>query len=355
MEIKDKQINLRVSKGDRDKIKNLAKQNNYKSISEYLVQAGLGRILDSGNSKNRVYTLTLNPAVDYIIKTDNKLEEITNFLPEEKVFEAGGKGINASIILEELSVNNTAIHASGGFSGDIIVKQLHEKGIHNIQVKTPYDTRINLKLNFNKESYEINAKASALTARNKNDIHNLTANFNKGDVLMIMGSYHSSDDSFLIELSELCVEKGVELVYDISTPLIKDLIKYKPLIVKPNNDELEMIFGKKVKTEKQIIDHMKELKALGAKNVAVTMGGDGAFLLDKKNNLYKATVDPIRLESPQGSGDSFISTFVALHENGIKEAFTYANAAGAATASVKGLATKELIEAMVSKIHITKV
>ncbi len=355
MEAKDKQINLRVSKKDRDRIKYLAKENDYSSISEYLIQSGLGKTNGISVLGKKIYTLTLNPAIDYIIKTDAELAEIANFTPEEKVFEAGGKGINASIILEEFGARNSAIHYSGGFTGDLIMKDLHDKSIQNIQIKSDDTTRINLKLNFKNDNFEINSTATPLSQNAKDAILKQIAHFQEEETLMIMGSFHPNDEKFLIEISKAAKAKKVELVYDLSKPVIKDLLKFKPLIIKPNNEELEMIFGRKVKTKKDILDCMDELKKMGAKNVAVTMGKDGGYLLDSKNQLFQAEVEPIQLVSPQGSGDSFISTFVHKIDQGSEEAFKWANAAGAATAQVKGLANKALIDSTLSKVKVKKI
>ncbi len=350
---KDKQINLRVSKNERDLIKEKAKEYNYASVAEYIVSASLNKLSDIDN-ESTLYTLTLNPAIDYIISTENKLDEITNFNPNEKVYEAGGKGINASIIMNEYGARNIAIHYSGGFSGDLITQQLYEKGVNNRQIKSIDDTRINLKLNFQDSNYEINSTATPLSPQARNQIEKYVSTFHAGDTLMIMGSYHKDDEDFLFKLSELANEKSIELVYDISKPVLKDLMKFKPLIVKPNKEELEEIFGIKVTNESQIIDSMKQLRSMGAKNVAITMGKDGAYILDSNDELFKAEVEPITLVSPQGSGDSFISTFTVKHNLGTDEAFKWANAAGAATAQVKGLAHYSLIERTLEKVKVTK-
>ncbi len=355
MEIKDKQINLRVSKNEREKIKIIAKQNNYESVTDYIVSAALNKLKIKQKNKERAYTLTLNPSVDYIIKTKNSLNEITNFNPNDKVYEAGGKGINASIIMNEFGYDNLAIHYSGGFSGDLITEQLSEKGVNNVQIKSLDDTRINLKLNFADKNYEINSTAMPLSNVAKNKIIKEFVNFNKNDTLLIMGSFHPTDDDFIIEISSLAFSKGINIVYDLSKPLLKKLLKYKPLFIKPNKEELEVIFDAEIKSDKEIIYYMKKLKDLGAKNVAITMGKDGSYLLDENDTMYHAKIDPIELVSPQGSGDSFISTFMVKYNEGSESAFKWANAAGAATAQVKGLAEYSLIEKTLNKVNLKEI
>ncbi len=351
---KDKQLNLRVTRREKELIKEKAKELNYSSMAEYIIDASLDKV-NKLAIENTIYTLTLNPAIDYIISTSNKLTEITNFNPTDKVYEAGGKGINASIILEEYGAKNIAIHHSGGFSGELINDQLHEKGITHRQVKSSDETRINLKINFGEDNYEINSTATPLTPQSRNRILKLIDSFREGDVLMVMGSYHPNDEDFLFEISEHATNKGVELVYDISKPVLKDLMKFKPIIVKPNKEELEEIFGIKVSSEKQFVDSMKTLREMGAKNVAITMGKDGAYIHDENDEIYKAEVEPIKLISPQGSGDSFISTFVYKRTEGTEQAFKWANAAGAATAQVKGLAYYKLILETLDKVKVTKI
>ncbi len=352
---KDKQINLRVSKKERDAIRNKAKKYKYDSVAQYIISASLNKLDFSQEYNDLIYTLTLNPAIDYIISTDNKLEEITNFNPTDKIYEAGGKGINASIIMEQYATRNVALHYSGGFTGELIRAQLTEKGINDYQIKSQEDTRINLKLNFKDANHEINSTANPLTSTARNEFEKIVSQFNENEILMIMGSYHKDDEDFLFKISEISKKRNVELVYDLSKPVLKDLLKFNPLIVKPNKEELEDIFGIKVKNENDIINAMKELRALGAKNVAITLGKDGAYLLDEEDNLFNATVDPIHLVSPQGSGDSFISTFVVKRHLGSEEAFRWANAAGAATAQVKGLANLKLIEDTINKVHVKRV
>ncbi len=355
MNRKDKQINLRVSKKERDLIRSKSLELNYSSVAEYIINASLNKIDYSARDNKTIYTLTLNPAIDYIISTENKLQEITNFNPNEKVYEAGGKGINASLILEEHGIKNTAIHYSGGFTGELITNQLNDKGVNNLQIKANDDTRINLKLNFADDNFEINSTAPILTSNARQEILKKISHFNEDDVLMIMGSFNPVDEDFLFEISEMAVSKNVELVFDISKPVLKDLMKYKPLIIKPNKEELEEIFNIKIKNKEMIIDAMKQLRKLGAKNVAITMGKDGAYIMNSKSEIFKATIEPIKLVSPQGSGDSFISTFVAKYELGTLEAFRWANAAGAATAQVKGIASQELIEKTLNKVKVTSV
>ncbi len=354
MERKNEQINLRLTKKEKEKIKFLSKENGYSKVSEYILKTSLG-IFNNNETKKKINTLTLNPAIDYIIKTESKLNEITNFRPDEKIFEPGGKGINASIIINEFNIRTLAIHHSNGFTGNLLKNMLDDLNIQQLQIKSKEDTRMNLKLNFLNENYEINSYPSQLTHKARNDIKREVMNFRKGEIIMIMGSFHKDDENFIIELSEICVDRGIELVYDLSKPILKDLLKYKPLIIKPNKEELEWIFKTKINSEKEIIGYMKEMRRLGAKNVSVTLGKNGSYLLDEKNTLFKAKVKPIKLSSPQGSGDSFLSAFVSKISDGTREAFIWANAAGAATAQLNGIANYSLIERTIKKIEIKKI
>lgn len=353
MNKKELQINLRVSKNEKEKITSYAKEYGYRNVSDYIVKSSLGKV-DKSSGGLKINTLTLNPAIDYIIRTENKLDEITNFGPNDKEFIAGGKGINASIIIDEYGVNNLTLHYSGGFSGELIKKELITRNLQQTQIISSDDTRINLKLNFDKDNYEINSLATPLSSKARNILKNIISKFEENEVLMIMGSYHNNDEDFIIEISEITKQNNIQVVYDISKPLLKNLLKYKPIIIKPNKEELEWIFNTKINSENDIIKYMYKLQEQGAQNVAVTLGKDGAILLDSNKQLYKAIVDPIKLASPQGSGDSFISTFVVKLSSGFENAFKWANAAGAATAQVNGLANLDLIEKTLPKVHIER-
>lgn len=352
---KDKQINLRLTKKQKEKIKYLSREYGYKTISEYILKSSLG-VVDRETNVKKINTLTLNPAIDYIINFDKDLkdESIVFFDSKNRNFKPGGKGINASIIADTFNARTQAIHCSDGFSGELLKNELSSLNIQQTQIPSEITTRINLKLNFNSKNYGLNSVSEPLPSKAKSKILNKINSFIEGEILMIMGSYHKDDGDFIKEISELCVARGVEIVYDISTPLLIDLLKYNPLIIKPNKEELESIFGKKINSEKEIITLMKKLKELGAKNVAITLGKDGSFLLDENSDLYSAKVKPIKLVSPQGSGDSFLATFIIKKSEGSSEAFKWANAAGAATAQVEGLAEYELIKNTLNNITISK-
>ncbi len=307
------------------------------------------------NNKQKIYTLTLNPSMDYIIKTDLPKSEMVYFTPEENVLVPGGKGINASIILNELGVENTAIHYSGGFTGDLIIEGLNKDSIDNIQVRSEDRSRLNLKINYSDETVELNSTAIPLTENAKEEIKKIISTFNKGEILMIMGSFHDQDISFIKEISRQAYDIGVELVYDLSKPILMELVGFNPIIVKPNIEELEMIFQMEIAEKDDIINCMDILKNMGAKNVAVTNGAQTSYLVDSSGSLHIAEMKQVKLVSPQGCGDSFVSTFVHKIKDGAVEAFEWANAAGCATAQVKGLANKQQIEDNLSNVRVTSV
>ncbi len=307
------------------------------------------------NKNKHIYTLTLNPSIDYVIKTDLPKAEMINFTPEENTMVPGGKGINASIILNELGVDNTAIHYSGGFSGDLMVEKLNEINVKNVQVKSEKRTRVNLKINYSDETLELNSTANSLTEIAKEEIKKIVSEIETGNILMIMGSFHNDDVDFIKDISKVAFDKGVELVYDLSKPILKELVGFKPIIVKPNIEELEMIFQMEITDKDDIINCMDILKNMGAQNVAVTNGGQTSYLVDNEGTLHIAEMKQVELVSPQGCGDSFVSTFVHKIKDGAVEAFEWANAAGCATAQVKGLANGQQIEENLSNVRVTTV
>ncbi len=216
-------------------------------------------------------------------------------------------------------------------------------------------TRLNLKVNYSDETVELNSTASPLTEVAKEEISKIIDTFNKGEILMIMGSFHDNDVQFIKDISRKAYDKGVELVYDLSKPILMELVGFNPIIVKPNIEELEMIFQMEITDKDDIINCMDILKNMGAKNVAVTNGAQTSYLVDSTGALHIAEMKQVELVSPQGCGDSFVSTFVHKINEGSVTAFEWANAAGCATAQVKGLATGKEIEDNLSNVRVTSV
>ncbi len=357
MENRDEQINIRVTKKEKERIKYLSRKFGYEHFGEYIRNSSL----NLRNTKNKVklkviYTLTLNPALDMVLNID-KIDKLTKYENSEVSYFAGGKGINVSKIVNEFGIPTTALHYSGGFTGKFIQENLEEENINQIIFDSEITTRVNIKLNISdEETKEINGIAKPLSTKVITSILKTINQFDKGETLVITGSFNDKNKDLLFKISNLCNSKDINIVYDLSSDVLFELLKYKPILIKPNVDELSSMFGYEIKTEKEIIESMFKLSTLGARNIAITLGKDGSYFLDEQNDLYRIKIiNEIKKVSSQGSGDSFVGAYLANLNLNIIEQLKIANAAGAATASKKGLAKISEIQEMIDNIKIEKI
>lgn len=357
MENRDEQINIRVTKKEKERIKYLSKKFGYEHFGEYVRNSSLNlrNIKGKVGKMKVVYTLTLNPALDMVLNVKNS-EEVIKYDDSEVEYFAGGKGINVSKVVNEFGVPTVALHYSGGFTGKYIRDNLEEENINQIMFESLKPTRINIKLNLNDDNTkEISGIAETIPLKETTKILKTINQFDKGDTLVITGSFNKENENLLFKISNICNLKGVNIVYDLSSNVLLELLKYKPLLVKPNLEELQTIFKTKIKSKNQIKDLMYEMQELGAQNIAITLGKDGSYFLSKDKTLYKVTIKKkINQVSSQGAGDSFVGAFLSNSNKSVEEQIIMANAAGAATASKKGLATISEIKELVNNIKIEK-
>jgi len=261
----------------------------------------------------------LSPAIDYIINLEDieSLNKLTpnKFKSNKRNILPAGKGINESIIINSFGIPTLALHYSGGFTGDFLEKEIKNLKINQIRFNSPIVTRINLKINIGTDyvnNYELSELPPLVDSLAKEKIINTINNLSDKDILSIAGSFNKDDFNFIDEICNIAHTKNIKLVYDLSTKEILKLLKYKPLLIKPNNFELEKIFNTKVEKEEDYIKYMKKLIKLGAKNVVLTLGSEGSLMITSNNEFYEGKIiNPIELISPQGSGDSFIGAFLA--------------------------------------------
>lgn len=294
-----------------------------------------------------IYTLTLNPAVDYRMDISEIEYGATNRSCSEQL-SFGGKGINVSRVLKNLGVKSVVLGFCAGFTGDALLKHLYECGIrHDFVRLSGGNTRINLKLfdKVNKET-EINASGPKVSEAEKAQlIEKLKANVTDGDTLILSGSVPNGTDSDIYSyIMEKLSQKNVRFIVDASGELLKKTLKYKPFLIKPNVAELSGLCGKKLSSKDEIISAAKELQALGAQNVLVSMGGDGALLLNSTGDVLTACAHKGTPVNTVGAGDSMVAGFVAGYERSQEYALALGNACGGATAFSQGLATKESVE-----------
>lgn len=291
-----------------------------------------------------VYTVTFNPAIDYVVRIKEIVVGATNHSQREEIY-FGGKGINVSVVLKELGVDSKALGFTAGFTGEAIEKGLADLGIDTdfVHLKTG-NSRINVKLKSAEET-EINGQGPHI------DDESVTALFQKldslidGDTLILAGSIPSSLPTDIYEriLERLSLRK-IRVVVDATKDLLLNVLKFKPFLVKPNNHELGDMFGVKLKTDEEIEKYARKLQNMGAVNVLISMAKDGSMLIDETGKMHRMGVCKGKVKNSVGAGDSMVAGFTAGIQSGDYEyALKLATAAGGATAFSDGLATKEKI------------
>ena len=298
-----------------------------------------------------IYTVTLNPAIDYIMRMDELTMGITNRSFSEEYY-CGGKGINVSLVLAELDIPSTALGFIAGFVGDAI-----DKWVANTYVTTDFIrlregiSRINVKLKHGDET-EINGQGPDIAEDELEALMMKVDHIQDGDTLVLAGSIPNTlpDDTYE-RMLERIADKDVRIVVDATKQLLVNSLKYKPFLIKPNRQELSEIFETEVKTKEDIITYAKKLQEMGARNVLISLGGDGAMLVAEDGQIHEAGVINEPVINTVGSGDSMVAGFVAGYE--MKKDYAYAlklgSVCGNATAFLPWLATKEKINELLEK------
>ena len=297
---------------------------------------------------NLVYTLTLNPALDYVLKVDKLTFEDINRASESRLT-FGGKGINVSAVLTRLKTENTALGFVGGFSGKKLEALLEKEGIKTDF--TPFsegETRINVKIRTGGE-LDINANSAAVSDEDINSLFKKLESIKKDDYLILAGSVPSSLGSDIYEriMHYLC-DKGINFVVDAEGELLLNTLKYKPFLIKPNHHELGNIFNADIKTADEAAPFAKKLQAQGAKNVLVSFAENGALLLDENGKLHKIKNAPGTLVNSVGCGDSMVAGFISgyIETGDFEKALLLATACANATAYSDGLCSAEDIRSI---------
>lgn len=300
-----------------------------------------------------IYTVTLNPSIDYVVRLDSLVTGITNRTTSEEYY-FGGKGINVSCVLAELDLESTAFGFVAGFTGDAI-----EKGIRNDKIITDFIklekgiSRINIKIKAGEET-EINCQGPHIEESELERLLNKVDRINDGDTIVIAGNVpNTMPDDVYERILERIKGKNVRIVVDATKKLLLNSLKYKPFLIKPNRQELSEIFETEISTEADIEKYAKELQKMGAQNVLISLGGDGAMLIDEFGQKHKQGVLKEKVINTVGSGDSMVAGFIAGYEK--EHSYPYAlklgSVCGNATAFLSGLATKEKINELLSKFN----
>ena len=296
-----------------------------------------------------IYTLTISPAIDYVMHLDQLLAGgISRSSREECYF--GGKGINVSVVLTNMGIPNRALGFVAGFTGKALEEGLRRQGVETDFITIEEGmTRINVKIKADQES-EINGQGAVPEERHLKQMEEKLSLLGKGDTLILSGSIprrlpEDTYDRFL----EICSRNQVSAVVDTSGPILLSTLKYRPFLVKPNHKELTEILGEKISPEQGA----RNLQKLGARNVIVSLGQDGAMLLSEDGNVYSCGVPAGDAVNTVGSGDSMVAGFVAGYAGtgDWQHALDLGSAAGAATAFSPGLATAEAIRSCLKQIE----
>ncbi|MBR6572514.1 MAG: 1-phosphofructokinase [Clostridia bacterium] len=299
-----------------------------------------------------VYTLTFNPALDYAVELDAFSEGGLNRSNNEYI-SYGGKGINVSVVLTNLKIENTALGFLAGFTGRELDKSLKEQGIKTdfVYLKSGF-TRINVKIKSQSET-EINANGPQIDKASLDKLFRKLNSIKSGDYLILSGSIPKNlSQNIYKEILEMLADRGVEFVVDAEKGLLLDTLRFKPFLVKPNLFELQQITGKRLENETEIIDAAKALQKQGSKNVLVSLGEKGALLISEKQEVFRQKAPDGRLVNSVGAGDSMISGFLKgyFETKDYEKALKFGVAAGSATAFSRSLAKKEEIYGILEKL-----
>lgn len=296
-----------------------------------------------------IYTLTLNPALDYHLGLEYlKLGETNRSKSENLVL--GGKGINVSLMLQNLGIDSVALGFLAGFSGKEILLRLSQESFKSdfVFLQNGF-SRINVKIKAQEES-EINANGPTPTQEEIQELLVKIANLDSKDILILSGSLARGMKSDFY--SKVMQECKALIILDVSGEPLELGLPYKPFLIKPNKAELEAMFGKKLKTIEEVVECAKDLQNRGARNVLISLGGEGAVLLDENQNCYHLGVPKGELINSVGAGDSMVAGFIAgfLKTQDFKEAFYYSVASGSASAYSEEFGTQSKVEELLKSL-----
>lgn len=308
-----------------------------------------------------IYTLTLNPSIDYIVAVENLKLGGLNRTKEEEMF-PGGKGINVSLVLKNLGIQSVALGFIGGFTGEEIERLLVLKGIKTDFIKVSKgNSRINVKardIGYDKNSLpsetEINGMGPTI---DENEYQQLLAKLDrltKDDILVIAGAIPSSMSEDIYQtIMDRLVYKEVKVILDASGNSLKQALSKRPYLVKPNNHELGALYGVSITTREQALEYAKKLKEEGPQNVLVSLGGEGAVLLTEKGEEYLLAAPEGTVINSIGAGDSMVAGFLMgiSETKDIKKAFEMAICTGSASAFSIEMATKEQVFELMNRLY----
>ena len=301
-----------------------------------------------------IYTVTLNPSIDYIVRLDQVQVGSVNRMDSDDKF-AGGKGINVSRVLKRLDIPNTATGFIGGFTGKFITDTLENEAIATKFVQVSEDTRINVKIKADAET-EINGTGPTVSPEQLAALKDILSGLSEKDTVVFAGSSNKNLGNVVYkELINLTRQTGAQVVCDFEGQTLIDSLEFQPLLVKPNNHELGDIFGVKLEKLDEIEKYAREILAKGAQHVIISMAGDGALLVTKDGAYFAKPIKGI-VKNSVGAGDSMVAGFTGefVRSGNAVEAFKWGVACGTATTFSDDLATAEFIKETYEKVEVEK-
>ena len=290
-----------------------------------------------------IYTVTFNPSLDYIVSMKSFEMGMTNRTTQEQML-PGGKGINVSTVLTNLGHESTALGFVAGFTGREIIRRLEEMKLKNDFIKIDNGfSRINVKLK-DFDGTEINGMGPVIDGESQNKLMDKLLAMEEGDTLVLAGSIPESMPATIYhDIMEKLQGRGIRFVVDATKNLLMNVLAFHPFLIKPNNHELGEIFGVELETRESVVPYARKLQEQGARNVLVSMAGQGAVLLDENGEVHMHEAARGKLVNAVGAGDSMVAGFIAGYEEkqDYEHAFRMGISAGSASAFSELLATKE--------------
>ncbi|MGN1115619.1 MAG: 1-phosphofructokinase [Candidatus Ornithomonoglobus sp.] len=301
-----------------------------------------------------IYTVTFNPALDYVMDVERLRTGMTNRSVCERLL-PGGKGLNVSMVLTGLGIENTALGFIAGFTGAEIKRAFEALGGKSDFIELQKGiSRINVKLK-SREETEINAEGPAIDSGSLSKLTAKLASLKAGDILVLAGSIPNSlPRSLYSDIMAGLQNRGIMTVVDAEKDLLTNVLRYKPFLIKPNHHELGEIFGVSVETRKEAVVYAKRLRGMGAENVLVSMAGEGAVLVTEQGDVLMSKAPRGEVKNSVGAGDSMVAGFIAgwCEKRGYAHAFRLGIAAGSASAFSEGLAAKGEIERVYNSFEL---
>ena len=300
-----------------------------------------------------LYTITFNPALDYISQVENFEIGKINRTQTEKIL-PGGKGLNVSTVLRNLGIESTALGFIAGFTGEELKRDIEQRGIKTDFINVEKGlTRINVKIS-SKEETALNGNGPEITDEDIEQLFEKINNIKNEDTVILAGNIPKCINNNIYEIICKKLEQNkVRFIVDATKELLMNVLKYKPFLIKPNKEELEETFKEKIETKEEIIEHAKKLQKMGAQNVLISLGGEGAILVTSENKEYFINAPKGKVLNTVGAGDSMVAGFVAGYEKSgdYEYAFKMGIATGSASAFSMDLATAEQVADLLKEIN----